>query len=478
MNLKIKFGLIALIIILFQSSIKIIGVMVTGSLSFLSETVDTLTDIFFVSLTLYSLYISQKPPDYKHMYGHSKVDAIGAMIQGIILINLYIFLIINAIQVLIAQSYTISNPNLGFQILIISFLVNLVFSRILIWQGKKHKSLSLKIQGINLFQDSLRAILVLVNFVLVLFFEIHFLDPIFSIVLSSWIIIHAIKLTKEGISELVDSNPINALIIEKIKQNIFQVEHVNGVEEIRVRASGNTLFFEAQLSVEDHISVVHANEITKTIHSMIKTYFSSYNVEIIVEMNPLSGESSIGKNILNLLDTMKSEFTEIMDFRNLNVFRIEDSYFLSVAMVVSDNLTLDDAHDVSIKFEEQLKEQVPVISRIITHLESEKKVRKLLSDQLICEPIDPQKKIEIENKIEDLLGKLKFVKGYHGLEFWTVMDYCVLELHVFFDGSLNISEVHEIISDLEYRIINELKIENLKEVILHSEPQGERSSLP
>ena len=45
MNVKIKFGLISLVIIVSQSIIKIYGVILTGSLSFLSETLDTVVDI-------------------------------------------------------------------------------------------------------------------------------------------------------------------------------------------------------------------------------------------------------------------------------------------------------------------------------------------------------------------------------------------------------------------------------------------------
>ncbi|GAG60909.1 unnamed protein product, partial [marine sediment metagenome] len=151
MDIKIKYGIIAVFIILFQSILKVIGVAVTGSLSFLSETVDTLTDIFFVSLTLYSLYNSQKPPDFQHMYGHSKIDSLGGLLQGVILANIYCVLIYVAIQAILTSSFGIINPDLGFIILIISFIVNLVFSRILIWQGKKQNSLSLRIQGLNLF---------------------------------------------------------------------------------------------------------------------------------------------------------------------------------------------------------------------------------------------------------------------------------------------------------------------------------------
>jgi len=475
MDIKIKYGIIALIIILIQSSLKTVGVLITGSLSFLSETVDTLTDIFFVSLTIYSLYVSQKPPDFEHMYGHSKIDSLGGLVQGIILVNIYCVLIFVATQSILTRSFEIFNPGLGFLILIISFIINLVFSRILIWQGKKQKSLSLRIQGLNLFQDSLRALIVIVNFVFTLFFSIQFLDPYFSIVLSILIIISSIILSKEGIKDLIDENPVNSLIIEEIKLSVFNLDHVNAVEELKVRFSGNTLFLEMRLSVEDHISVVHANEITKTIRALSKKFFPSYNVETFVEMNPLSGESSLGEKIINLLYTMKSEFKEISDFKDLNVFRIESNYFLSLAIVVDDDLSLEKAHELSNLFERQLHEQVPYISHIITHIESQTMLKKSLTDHLVCTPIEPGKKKEVQVSLDNLLKSIPEVKGYHGLEIWAALDFCVLELHVFFNGALNISRVHTLITEVEQQIKNTLNIENLTEVILHSEPLEGRS---
>ncbi|MHA2289622.1 MAG: cation transporter dimerization domain-containing protein [Promethearchaeota archaeon] len=434
MNIKIKYGLIALFIILIQSSLKLVGVIFTGSLSFLSETVDTLTDIFFVSLTIYSLYISQKPPDFEHMYGHSKIDSLGGLVQGVILINIYSVIIFIAIQTIISSSFGIVNPDLGFVLLIISF-----------------------------------------NFIFTLFFSIQFLDPYFSIVLSILIIISSIILSREGIKNLLDVNPINSLIIEEIKLSVFNLDHVNVVEDLKVRFSGNTLFLEIRLSVEDHISVVHANEITKSIRSLSKKFFPSYNVETLVEMNPLSGESSLGEKIINLLYTMKSEFKEISDFKDLNVFRIENDYFLSLAIVVDDDLSLEEAHELSSLFERQLQEQVSFISRIITHIESQSMLKKSLTDHLVCTPFEPQEKKDIQTTLHSLLKSIPEIKGYHGLELWTALDFCVLELHIFFDGALNISKVHDLITKVEQKMKNALQIENLREIILHSEPLEGRS---
>ncbi len=466
---KTRFAVYSLIVILFQTFLKLLGVLITGSLSFLSESVDTIVDIVFVSITLYSVRHSQKPPDYEHMYGHAKTDSIGAMIQGVILINLYVLLIIYAILSIISNSYQVTNANIGLVILIISFSTNLVFSRILIWQGRRHKSHSLEIQGLNLFQDSMRAIIVIVSFIFALN-GIIFLDPFFSIALSIWILLSAYKLAKSGIDDLTDINPVDSMLLEDIRIKIFNLDHVNGVEDLKIRASGRQLFLEAHLSVEDHISVIHAHEITKSIRDLAQKLFPVYEVECIIEMNPLGGEKSFSEKIINLIYSMKSEYPKIINIKNLNVFRIGDKYFTVITMNIDENLTLRQAHDICTEFENELKQQVPQLNRITTHLESQIKEGIVNMPDIECVNIDDVTMNEMKRAIRDVLEAHSYVKGFHGFEFWTTIDACILELHVFFKGDLNIAQVHEYITDLENDIRDKLKIDNLQEIILHSEP--------
>lgn len=390
MDAKTKFGIYTLIVIIFQSCLKIIGVILTGSLSFLSESIDTLTDFVFISITLYALIKSVKPPDFEYMYGYSKIDSIGAMMEGIILICLYGFLLMNAIQTLIRGEHEIYNVGIGLQILIISFIVNIFFSRYLIWQGKRRNSYTLKIQGLNLFQDSMRAIVVIVSFVFALF-RIFYTDIIFSMALSIWIIIGALKLTKEGITDISDTNPIKSLILEDIRQKIFNLDHVHGVEDLKIRASGNKLFLEVHLSVEDHISLVRAHEITTSIKTLSKKIFPRYDVECFVEMNPLGGERSVGENLINLVHSMKSEFPKIVDVKDLNIFSFEDKYFLSVIMIVDESLSLKEAHDTCTDFENELKKIAPQISRIITHIEAQPRDKTISPKKTAYVSVEPEK---------------------------------------------------------------------------------------
>ena len=469
MDIKIKYGFITLAIVLFQSTLKLLGVLITGSLSFLSETADTLIDILFVSITIYSLYYSEKPADYEHMYGHAKLDSLSGLVQGIILMNIYVVLIYNAIQTVIAANFQIMNTELGLLFLIISFIVNLIFSRILISKGRRQKSLTMEIQGLNLFQDSMRAIVVVFSFIFA-YFGIIFIDPIFSILLSIWIIFGAFKLTKKGVQELTDTNPISSLIVEELRQKIFRLEHVIGVHDIKIRTSGKVLFLEVYISVEDHISIVHANEIIKSIRSISERKFPLYEVQCIVEMNPMAGEESIGEGLINLIFSMKSEYPKIINFKDLNIFRIENDYFLSLIVIVDETLSLTEAHSLCSHFENEIKKQTPLISRIITHIEGQPYTKVLIPDQIKCADVGPEMIKQISEVVEEVLRKHEYVRGFHGLEFWATLDYCILEIHIFFDGSLNISQTHEYITELEISIREKLGIDNLDTILLHSEP--------
>jgi cation diffusion facilitator family transporter len=403
------------------------------------------------------------------MYGHSKIDSISGLIQGVTLMNIYVVLIYNAIQVFISNRFEVLNPEFGLIILIISFIVNLTFSRILISVGREQKSLTMELQGFLLFQDSIRAIFVILSFIFA-YFNIIFLDPILSIIVSIWIIFGAFKLAKGGVKELTDTNPISSIIIEKLRTEIYALEHVVGVHNLKVRVSGKTLFLEVNLSVEDHISIVHANEIIKSIRNSSNRLFPFYKVECIVEMNPLASEKSIGEGLINLIYSMKSEYTDIINFKDLNVFRLKDEHFISLIVVIKDSLSLTEAHKICSHFESEIKKQAPYISRVITHIEGQKYGEVMSPNQIKCADVGPEMLQQIGEVVEAVLRKHPLVRGYHGLEFWATLDYCILEMHVFFDGSLNISQIHNYISELEKNIRDELGIDNLDSIFLHSEP--------
>jgi divalent metal cation (Fe/Co/Zn/Cd) transporter len=195
-------------------------------------------------------------------------------------------------------------------------------------------------------------------------------------------------------------------------------------------------------------------------------------------MNPMASEQSIGEGLINLIFSMQSEYPKIENFKDLNIFRIENEYFISLVVVVDETLSLKDAHDLCSHFEKEIKKQAPLISRIITHIESKPPTNGLISNQIKCADVGPEIIKQISETVEKVLRSYPQVKGFHRVEFWATLDYCILEAHIFFDGSLNISKIHNYISDLEEIIREELGIDNLERIILHSEPvEGQKEGM-
>ena len=137
--------------------------------------------------------------------------------------------------------------------------------------------------------------------------------------------------------------------------------------------------------------------------------------------------------------------------------------------MVNETLSLNAAHHVCSEFEQELTEQAPFLSRIITHIEGIPIIHQTPKGLTTCESVSPEEFEKVKLEVEKILRRHDKVKGYHALEFWAAVERCILEVHAFFDGSLNISQVHVYTSELEQQI-TDLKIENLQEIIIHAEP--------
>lgn len=75
---------------------------------------------------------------------------------------------------------------------------------------------------------------------------------------------------------------------------------------------------------------------------------------------------------------------------------------------------------------------------------------------------------EIElNKIENILNNNKFIKGYKNLKARKSGQYKSIEITIFFEPNMTISQCHKICDDIELKIGEELNFVN---VIIHSEP--------
>jgi cation diffusion facilitator family transporter len=79
-NLSIQKKIAALSIVLFL--IKITAWFLTHSVAILTDALESIVNVVAGLLGIYSLYVSAKPKDEDHPYGHGKVEFISVAVEG------------------------------------------------------------------------------------------------------------------------------------------------------------------------------------------------------------------------------------------------------------------------------------------------------------------------------------------------------------------------------------------------------------
>ncbi|MEX0635363.1 MAG: cation diffusion facilitator family transporter, partial [Ferruginibacter sp.] len=90
-NLKVQklVALVSIVLFLF----KIVAWYLTGSIAILTDALESIVNVVAGLIGLYSLYVSAKPKDIDHPYGHGKAEFISAAIEGTLIAVAGVFII-------------------------------------------------------------------------------------------------------------------------------------------------------------------------------------------------------------------------------------------------------------------------------------------------------------------------------------------------------------------------------------------------
>ena len=128
---------------------------------------------------------------------------------------------------------------------------------------------------------------------------------------------------------------------------------------------------------------------------------------------------------------------------------------------LDERLSLKDAHDRVTRLEAEMKDDVPEISSILTHIESEPATIET-GDGLVRIP-------GFERKVQAVTRNFPEVVDMHDLVFKRVGGRLYLSLHCTMQDDLPLSRVHDVQTAVESRVRQE--VPELFRVLIHPEPK-------
>ena len=212
----------------FFAGLEIVYGMISGSLMMMGDGVHMSSDAISLVLSLVAVILSTKAATKNKTFGYKRFEPIAAFINGLTLIIIPIFIIIEAINRMITPIDIVTN-----QMLIvgtIGLIVNVIVGFIL---TKANSNLNIKSALLHVVADLITSVSVVIAALGIKYFGLTWLDPIGSILTSFIIIAGGVKITKEALNILMEGTP-KGYSVEEIEKAVHNAETDVIVDDVKV----------------------------------------------------------------------------------------------------------------------------------------------------------------------------------------------------------------------------------------------------
>ncbi|MFN0156437.1 MAG: cation diffusion facilitator family transporter [Bacteroidota bacterium] len=282
---------LSLVVGLFMLGGKWYAFLITGSSAILSDAAESVVHVIAVAFAAFSVWLSHRPPDDSHPYGHDKITYFSAGVEGVLIVLAAGFIVYEAGSKLLT-GIQIANLDTGTYVVLAASLINLFLGAFLVWQGKRTRSLILVANGKHVLTDSWTSFGVVAGLVLVMLTGWLPFDPLIAIAVAANIVWTGVKLVRQSVGGLMDEG--NPELEHSIRSVLDEATTARGLRyhELRYRASGNSVWVEYHLLFHGQMTLEDAHRLATEIEVYLMTTLPQ-GVRVISHLEPEESHDAV-----------------------------------------------------------------------------------------------------------------------------------------------------------------------------------------
>lgn len=439
------------------TTLKVVVGITTGSLGILSEAAHSGLDLVAAVITLMSVRVSDKPADADHQYGHGKVENFSAFIETGLLLLTCIWIVYEAIKRLFFHSVEIEPSVAAFVVMIISIVLDAWRSRKLKRVAAKYDSQALTADALHFSTDIWSSSVVIVGLALVTIGDragiawLKQADPIAAVVVAIIVVYVSSRLGRQTIDALLDAAP--AGVRAHIINEVGRVEGILEVDRVRIRRAGNRHFADLGISLNRNVTFQVADQVGERVSEAVRRGLPDADVVVHTAARARGGE--------NIFDRIRAVATRAnFNVHDISVQDLRGRLHVEQHLELDERLSLKAAHDRVTALEAEIRRELPEISSILTHIESE--------PATIEEGDEIARDQKLEKTVKQIAAQVPDVIDIHEVVVKRVREKLYLSCHCTLPDTLPLSRVHDIQTEIEIRLKHAAP--DLFRVLIHPEP--------
>ena len=237
---------------------KVLAWYLTGSIAILTDALESTVNVIAGLIGVYSLYVSAKPKDQDHPYGHGKAEFLSAAVEGTLVTLAGFIIIYEALNNLI-HPHLVQKLDYGILLVAITGVINYVAGYICISTGKKNNSLALVASGKHLQTDTYSTIGIIAGLILLYFLKLWWIDSAVAILFAFIIMFTGYKIIRSSVSGIMDEADETLINKMVVMLNVHRKENWIDLHNLRIIKYGGTLHIDCHLTIPWYLNINEAN---------------------------------------------------------------------------------------------------------------------------------------------------------------------------------------------------------------------------
>jgi len=257
---------IAIVITAIFMLLEVFGGYISGSLALLSDAGHMFRDAFALFISLFAINISKRLPTKTKTFGFHRVEIFAALINGLLLIGISIWIFHEGYMRLMGQRQVLGKEM--FVVALIGLIVNIYVATKL--RGHGH-DLNVKSAYIHVLGDTFSSLGVVIGAIWIYFTEQYFIDPILSFMIGGIIVFTSVDLIKDALRILLEFTP-KGINIDDVIFEMKLVDWVKDVHSIHLwSVCSNVNVLDAHVYVDEEL-VINTECIIKELNDRLEKF--------------------------------------------------------------------------------------------------------------------------------------------------------------------------------------------------------------
>jgi len=260
---------------------QVIGGLISGSLSLLSDALHNFSDVLSLIVSYVADRYSKKEASVERTFGYKRAEIIAAFVNASTLLIVAIYLIYEAVLRLMNPQAIESN--LVIWLALLGIAAN-GFS-VLLLKKSANENMNMRSAYLHLLTDMSASVAVLLGGILMYYFKWFWVDSLLTFLIAIYLIIMGWDLLKSSFKVLMLFTPAD-VDLEKINKEICKIAEISNVHHVHVwLLNEKELHLEAHLEFNKDITMSQFDVISDKIEHLLEHDFGINHVNLQPEFN-------------------------------------------------------------------------------------------------------------------------------------------------------------------------------------------------